>query len=70
VDRPRAARATAPQLEQRHDVAKVPTVSGPALALAPGTENFVSQSKYDLGFWANRMLRREYRPPIVVPENV
>lgn len=52
------------------DVAKVPTVSGPTLALAPGQETFVSKEKYDLGFWANTMLRREYRAPFVVPEIV
>ncbi len=52
------------------DVARVPTVSGPTLALAPGQETFVSQEKYDLGFWANTMLRREYRAPFVVPEVV
>jgi predicted dehydrogenase len=52
------------------DVERVSTVVGPVLDLAPGTEAFVSRKKYDLGFWANTMLRRDYRPPFVVPERV
>jgi hypothetical protein len=52
------------------DVAKTPTVIGPSLAVAPGTESFVTKEKFDLGHWANTMLTREYRPPFVVPEKV
>ena len=52
------------------DVARMPTVVGPTLALAAGTESFVTREKFDLGFWANSMLSREYRRPFVVPEKV
>ncbi|MFO1447910.1 MAG: Gfo/Idh/MocA family oxidoreductase [Opitutaceae bacterium] len=48
----------------------VPTVIGPCLQLDPGSESFVTSEKFDLGFWANRLLRREYRKPFVVPEIV
>jgi predicted dehydrogenase len=47
-----------------------PPVVGPSLKLAPGTERFVTSEKYDAGYWANTMLRREYRKPFVVPESV
>lgn len=47
-----------------------PAVLGPTLPLVEGQESFLSQSKYDLGYWANTMLRRDYRAPFVVPEKV
>jgi predicted dehydrogenase len=52
------------------NVAATPTVIGPTLALAPGSESFATREKFDAGFWANTMLKREYRPPFVVPEKV
>ncbi|MBI5691523.1 MAG: Gfo/Idh/MocA family oxidoreductase [Verrucomicrobia bacterium] len=52
------------------DVNKTPTVLGPRLALAPGTETFATKERFDAGFWANTMLRRDYRAPYVVPEQV
>ena len=52
------------------DVGKTPSVIGPALQLVSGTETFATQEKFDVGFWANTMLRREYRKPFVVPEVV
>lgn len=47
-----------------------PIQHGPLLKLAPGRESFFSGEKYDPGYWANTMLRRDYRAPFVVPENV
>ena len=52
------------------DVARTPTVIGPTLSLAPGSESFASREKFDPGFWANTMLTRDYRPPFVVPAKV
>lgn len=52
------------------DVAKTPLRLGPTLQLEPGAERFVSAGGHDDGYWANTMLRREYRPPFVVPEQV
>ena len=46
-----------------------PTV-GPPLEFLPGEEQFVSRSEYDMGEWANRLLKASYRPPFIVPENV
>ncbi len=43
---------------------------GPCLAFEPAKEQFHSAEKYDLAFWANRLLRREYRRPYVLPEKV
>jgi len=52
------------------DVNTTPVVNGPLLALEAGRERFVSREPFDLGFWANELLRRAYRPPFVVPEVV
>jgi hypothetical protein len=43
---------------------------GAALNIAREQEKFASSSEYDLGSWANRMIRRDYRPPFIVPEKV
>jgi hypothetical protein len=43
---------------------------GAFLDVAREQEKFASSSEYDLGSWANRMIRRDYRPPFVVPEKV
>lgn len=48
----------------------VPLVVGPWLQKAPGKETFVTKEEYDVGYWANRLLRRDYRPPYIVPERV
>jgi predicted dehydrogenase len=45
-------------------------VKGPQLAFEPGREAFASTADYDVGYWANQLLRRTYRPPFVVPEKV
>jgi hypothetical protein len=52
------------------DPMTTPAVAGPELHLAPGTERLRSAENYDIGYWANTMLRRQYRSPFVVPENV
>ncbi|MFA6562944.1 MAG: Gfo/Idh/MocA family oxidoreductase [Verrucomicrobiia bacterium] len=52
------------------NVPATPAVLGPALSLAPDKEVFVSKEKYDLGFWANALLKDAYRPPFAVPESV
>jgi predicted dehydrogenase len=52
------------------NVPATPAVLGPALSLEPGRETFVSRAKYDLGFWANTLLKDAYRPPFVMPESV
>jgi hypothetical protein len=52
------------------DLAQTKPVFGAALEVMKDQERFVSTSNYDLGFWANRMLTRTYRPPFVVPEKV
>lgn len=52
------------------DVAKTPTVIGPALQLAAGSESFVTKEKYDVGYFANTMLTRQYRAPFIVPDKV
>jgi predicted dehydrogenase len=52
------------------DPARAAPTLGPVLDLVPGEERFVSQSEYDLGAWANQLLRDHYRPPFVVPEKV
>jgi predicted dehydrogenase len=55
------------------DPALAQAVSGPCLEIdgdGNERERFISRSAYDAGFWANRMLTRNYRPPFVVPENI
>jgi predicted dehydrogenase len=47
-----------------------PTVMGPWLDFLNDKEQFASLETYDAGFWANRLLKRDYRPPFIVPENV
>ena len=49
------------------DFAKTPTVVGPLLRLSPKAESFVSREQFDIGYFANTMLSREYRKPFVVP---
>jgi hypothetical protein len=52
------------------DVAKTAATLGPVLELLPAEERFKSSSGYDMGAWANRMLRDGYRAPYVMPDNV
>lgn len=52
------------------DQTQLTAAMGPVLELQPAAERFVSQSDYDIGAWANRLLRDDYRPPFVVPEQV
>ena len=52
------------------EIGKTPTTLGPLLPVALGSETFVTQEKFDTGFWANTMLRRDYRPGFVVPDKV
>jgi predicted dehydrogenase len=52
------------------DVARATPTLGPVLALAPAQERFESANDYDLGAFANRMVKDVYRPPYVMPEQV
>ncbi len=52
------------------DLNQTKPVLGPVLEVLPDEERFASRSEYDIGAWANRLLRDEYRHPFVVPENV
>jgi hypothetical protein len=52
------------------DAAKTAATLGPVLDLQPAEERFTSSSNYDMGAWANRMLRDSYRAPYVMPEQV
>lgn len=50
--------------------AETPLTLGPTLKLIPGAERFATNEVHDDGYWANTMLRREYRPPFVIPDQV
>jgi len=50
--------------------AATPTVLGPTLSTTPGAETLISKERYDVGYWANTMLRRNCRAPFVVPDAV
>jgi len=52
------------------DLAPVKPTLGPVLDFLPDQERFASSSEYDLGAWANRLIRDDYRPPFVVPEKL
>ncbi|MCX7825491.1 MAG: gfo/Idh/MocA family oxidoreductase, partial [Verrucomicrobiae bacterium] len=52
------------------DIKKTPSVLSPVMDFDPVKERFISKAKYDLGFWANRLLTRDYRRPYVVPDKV
>jgi predicted dehydrogenase len=52
------------------DLEQAEPVLGPVLEFLPDQEQFASSSEYDLGAWANRLARDEYRPPFVVPEKL
>jgi predicted dehydrogenase len=52
------------------DVAKTGAVIGPLVQVETGFERFVTREDYDVGYWANTLLTREYRKPFVVPEKV
>jgi hypothetical protein len=52
------------------DLQQVQPILGPVLDFLPDEERFASGSEYDLGAWANRLLRDDYRPPFVVPEKL
>jgi predicted dehydrogenase len=52
------------------DLAQATPTLGPVLTLVPDQERFASSSDYDLGAFANRRLRDEYRAPYVMPEQV
>jgi predicted dehydrogenase len=52
------------------DLAQVRPTLGPVLDFLPDEERFASRSEYDLGAWANRLIRDDYRPPFVVPEKL
>ena len=47
-----------------------PATLGPLLQFQADRESFVTGERYDLGYWANTHLRREYRRPFVLPEIV
>jgi predicted dehydrogenase len=52
------------------DVGQARPVLGPVLDVLPDEERFATRSEYDLGTWANRLLRDTYRPPFVIPEKL
>jgi predicted dehydrogenase len=52
------------------DLASARPALGPVLTLVPGQERFESASDYDVGAFANRLLRDTYRAPFVMPEQV
>ena len=52
------------------DVARTPGIMGARLDLTAGAESFLTREKYDMGYWANTLLTRQYRKPYVVPEMV
>jgi predicted dehydrogenase len=52
------------------DLAQVKPTLGPVLDFLPDEERFATSSEYDLGAWANRLIRDNYRPPFVVPEKL
>lgn len=52
------------------DVERGTTVIGPTLKIAGGTESFETREHFDTGYWANALLKRDYRQPFVVPEQV
>ena len=52
------------------DLAQARPTVGPVLEFQPGDERFASGSEYDMGAWANRLLKDSYRQPFVVPEKV
>jgi predicted dehydrogenase len=52
------------------DLAQATPTLGPVLELVPDEERFASRSNYDMGAWANRLVRDSYRAPFVVPEKV
>ena len=52
------------------DLAQARPILGPVLDILPDEERFASRSEYDLGFFANHLVRPEYRAPYVVPEKV
>ncbi|BET68540.1 Gfo/Idh/MocA family oxidoreductase [Opitutales bacterium ASA1] len=52
------------------DVDASRTVLGPSLDFDPNSERFIVRESFDFGHFANTMLRRDYRAPFVVPENV
>ncbi len=52
------------------DVSKTSPVLGPVLEMAPEQERFKTESEYDLGAWANQLIKDKYRSPYVVPEEV
>ena len=52
------------------DIAQDKAVLGPCLEIDPGKEKFIDKGEYGLSRWANQLLRRNYRRPFVVPEEV
>jgi len=50
------------------DLSVTPITCGPALEFNPKQESFVSAGLYDAGYWANLLLKDDYRPPYVLPE--
>jgi predicted dehydrogenase len=52
------------------DLASARPVLGPTLTIAPGQERFESASQYDLGAFANRLVKDTYRAPYVIPDQV
>ena len=52
------------------DLSKVGVNLGPWLQMDPQAEGFIGEGEYGVWRFANEMLRRNYRKPFVVPEQV
>jgi hypothetical protein len=52
------------------DLSKEQVVLGSRLQMDPRTEKFVGSGEYSMTRWANDLLKRDYRKPFAVPEDV
>lgn len=52
------------------DISVDKAVLGPWLELDVEKEKFKTESEFDLGYWANKLVREEYREPFVVTEKI
>jgi len=52
------------------DLSKEKTTLGPSLEFDIEKNQFIGEGDYNVARWANDLLKRQYREPFVVPENV
>jgi len=52
------------------DISKTRATLGPWLEMDTKKEKFVGVERFGIAYWANQLLKRDYRPPFVVPERV